>query len=82
LQIPLLSHLYHSTIICLAYFIVHKSKKIIGYKGPLYQEDGNASSEGSLYAEQKVLVDQISDEEQEDYIDNKEVNRKFISIIK
>lgn len=38
----------------------------------LYQEDGNASSEGSPYAKQKVLVDQTFDEEQEDYIDNKE----------
>jgi hypothetical protein len=82
LQIPLLSHLYHSTIICLAYFIVHKNKKRIRYKGPVYQEDGNASNEGSLYAEQKVLVDQISDEEREDYIDNKEIIRNFISIIK
>jgi hypothetical protein len=57
-------------------------KKRIRYKGSVYQEDGNASNEGSLYAEQKVPVDQISDEEREDYIDNKEIIRNFISIIK
>ena len=32
-----------------------------------YQKDGSASSEGSLCAEQKVLVDQTSDEVQANY---------------